>query len=264
MALILKSDEALSDPLPNTPVALYRWEVSVTDHLVARWSARTFLEQGAADDMPVALWPSYQGEDVDLTQSTPTRRPLLKLDGIGGRAALLFDETASQHMLSGNFASAVPTPMTVCSVIKPTTGDGAGPSFLGGNNNTHYFTMFRSSNTKTLRYHTAGGSQEMASAATVDVDSTAIVIAKIGGTDISGLWVNAYTRSSPQDDTSTTDDKSSVQLDGVDVGGARNLATNTWNGYIAETLVYSDHLDSDEIATLLDELGAYYGVEIGS
>jgi len=265
MAVIIRSDESLTNPLPDTPIFLPRFDVSVTSDLVGRFSARTFQAQNLANDTAISSWPAYQGDNLTLTQATSSRRPVYKLSGINGKAAVQFTAANTHCMFSGNFGTKVETPMTFCVVLNPGTG-GSNPVVVGGGTSTEFVTMYRNTTTLPGRVIMSMGSTSAIDINTATNSSAAstpqIICARVGGEN-SAIWISDL---APKVTGTTTTSAQTplAKLASFAVGATRGVASATFDGLISEAMLYRKALTNAEVETLLTELGAHYGITIGA
>lgn len=267
MALIIRSDESLTAPLPGTPVIqepVSRFDVSVTSGLVGRWSARSFLHGHTADNTAVASWAPYQGSGPALVQAAAGNRPKYLASAIGGKPALSFDASQFQS-LAGAFSADVPAPITYVVVLSP-TNLAALVNILSGVVSAKYIALQHNLGVSSQSQYTtkmASTATALATPANAAAATPQIVIARLGGAN-SKIWVSAVT---PKATGTTTDVATTPNavLSGLSVARDRVTPTSgNYGGLLAEALLYSRQIADAEATTLLTELGGHYGITIGA
>lgn len=221
---------------PDTVATLNAW-----------WKADSLaLSNGAA----VATWTDSSGGAADATQATGTAQPLFQTAQVNGLPVVRFDGT-DDHLVST--ASSSLTATTVFAVVKPA-------------NVANYMTIRGSDidNGLQFRLDNTGKMQMVAEnialvgTATTTLSTTLFQVATISFT--SGASYNFYLNGTADGGTTT----------GVSIGAsattsiARNLpgGGESFNGDIAEIIVYSSVLSTGDRATVHSYLADKYGITV--
>jgi hypothetical protein len=84
------------DPEPPPPPP---FDMTALDGFLAGWDASSSEMVNAYDDLdPVSTWFSF-GSDYPLVNSTPSKRPTYRAEGINGMPSVFFSQPAGQHLI---------------------------------------------------------------------------------------------------------------------------------------------------------------------
>jgi hypothetical protein len=207
---------------------------------------------GVGAGASVSTWLDASGGGHHATQASATNQPTYQANAVNGRPVVRFDGTNDYLSLSGTIVSGAQA-RTVFVVGKPTVIGNKGFVDLGNGATTGGGFMV----TPEYATRVSGGNAIWGPAATAG-DATLVVV-QLSGTTTSALsaWANgtALTLSGSTNATVATAGSGTV-------GGwtAAPVSSNSYNGDLAEIVVYNRLLDTAERQSLEQHLAAKYGL----
>lgn len=233
-------------------------QVGIPGDYVGRWQSgqRYFKDDGMGgapevatdEDDPISIWGS-DNFGSDVAQTDITKRPLLKLNALAGRDALLFDGI-DDFLTSSGMSNSACTIVVVCQGLSTVPFP---PRIVGqGGNRSLFVNGSSGGGTQQYAYYNDGTAPGIISLG-VNVTDIAIVVLRLEDGGISHVArVNGV-------DTVPINANGSIDSS-LTLGAEADTGINPALCFIGDALYYSRILTLNEIQTIENELNNDYGI----
>ena len=207
----------------------------------------------------VVTWYDQSGNGRNATQATLANAPFIRLNGttytLNGKPSVYWDKLSSQYLITSNFASAIPQPISTYTVSKLPSSSFSGAAVICDSSTTTGFALLHGG---TLEPSPGNGNLFMNSGNSIAIeitDTATKLVSVLYNTTNTNAFVNGVQKV-------TNQNVGSNSLGGVTIGNIRPLgyySQYSFYGWISE-LVFYPSLQTANNTGIQNNINSYYSI----